>query len=67
MTSDLEEFAMRYAKAWCSQNPESVASFFAEGGSLSVNDDAPAVGRTAIAEVARSFMTAVPGYGRHHG
>jgi SnoaL-like polyketide cyclase len=60
MPSDLEEFARRYAKAWCSQNPDSVASFFAEGGSLSVNDDAPAVGRPAIAEVARSFMTDFP-------
>ena len=60
MTSDLEGFARRYAKAWCSQNPESVAAFFAEEGSLSVNDDAPAVGRTAIAEVARGFMRAFP-------
>lgn len=58
--SELDEFAKRYTKAWCSQNPESVASFFAEGGSLSVNDDAPAVGRAAITEVARGFMTAFP-------
>ena len=60
MASDLDEFAERYAKAWCSQNPESVASFFAERGSLSVNDDATAVGRAAITEVARGFMTAFP-------
>ena len=60
MPLDLDEFATRYAKAWCSQNPESVASFFAEGGSLSVNDDAAAVGRAAITEVARGFMTAFP-------
>lgn len=56
----LDEFARRYAHAWCSQNPESVASFFTEGGSLSVNDGAPAVGRRAIAEVAKGFMTAFP-------
>jgi len=60
MPLELDEFAKRYAKAWCSQNPEDVAVFFAEEGSLSVNDDAPAVGRAAITEVARGFMTAFP-------
>ena len=60
MRSDLEEFATRYTKAWCSQDPASVAAFFAESGSLSVNDGAPAVGRAAITEVARGFMTAFP-------
>ena len=53
-------FAKRYAEAWCSQNPESVAAFFAEKGSLSVNDGPPAVGRAAIAEVARGFMRDLP-------
>ena len=53
-------FAKRYAEAWCSQNPESVAAFFAEKGSLSVNDEPPAVGRAAIAEVARGFMRDLP-------
>ena len=56
----LSELATRYAKAWSSQHPESVATFFAEDGSLSVNDSAPAVGRRAIAEVARGFMSAFP-------
>jgi predicted ester cyclase len=54
------EFAQRYAEAWCSQNPESVAAFFAENGSLSVNDGPPAVGRAAIAKIARSFMHDFP-------
>ena len=53
-------FAKRYAEAWCSQNPESVAVFFAENGSLSVNNEPPAVGRAAIAEIARSFMRDLP-------
>jgi predicted ester cyclase len=53
-------FAKRYAETWCSQNPESVASFFAESGSLSVNDGLPAVGRAAIAEIARGFMRDFP-------
>ena len=61
MTSDeLTKFAQRYAKAWCSQNPEGVAAFFAENGSLSVNDAPPAVGRAAIAGEAQAFMTTFP-------
>lgn len=56
----MRAFAQRYADAWCSQHPERVAAFFAEDGSLSVNDGPPAVGRAAIAEVARGFMTAFP-------
>jgi uncharacterized protein (TIGR02246 family) len=58
--AELTTFAKRYAKAWCSQNPESVAAFFAENGSLSVNDGPPAVGRVAIAEIARGFMRDFP-------
>src|SRR6478736_5865197 len=53
-------FAKRYAEAWCSQNPGSVAAFFAEKGSLKVNGGPPAVGRAAIAEVARGFMRDLP-------
>ena len=61
MTSDeLTAFGQRYAKAWCSQSPESVAAFFADDGSLMVNDGAPAVGRVAIAEIARGFMGEFP-------
>jgi uncharacterized protein (TIGR02246 family) len=56
----LTEFAKRYAQAWCSQNPESVAAFFAEGGSISINNGPPAVGRTAIAKEAQAFMTTFP-------
>jgi predicted ester cyclase len=58
--AELTQFAMRYAIAWCSRNPESVAAFFAENGSLSVNDGPPAVGGAAIAEIARGFMRDFP-------
>src|SRR6266446_7209773 len=58
--SELNDFASRYAKAWCNQNPESVATFFAENGSLSDNNGPPAVGRAAIAEVAQGFMRDLP-------
>ena len=56
----LDKFAQRYAKAWCSQNPESVAAFFAERGSISINNGPPAVGRAAIAKEAQAFMTTFP-------
>ena len=58
--TELHEFGTRYAKAWGNQDPESVAAFYAEDGSLSVNDDPPAVGRQAIADIARVFMSAFP-------
>ena len=58
--SELHDFAQRYANAWCSQDPEKVAAFFAEGASLSVNDGSPAVGRAAIAKEAQAFMTTFP-------
>jgi predicted ester cyclase len=58
--AQLRDFAKRYTAAWCSKDPASVAAFYSPNGSLSVNDDAPAVGRSAIGEVARGFMAAFP-------
>lgn len=58
--AQLRDFAKRYTCAWCSQNPEAVAAFFAPNGSLKINDAAPSVGRAALTETARSFMTAFP-------
>ncbi|MGB5294106.1 MAG: nuclear transport factor 2 family protein [Thermoanaerobaculia bacterium] len=57
---DMNNFAERYAAAWCGQDPAAVAAFFSEGGSLTVNSGEPAVGREAIAAAARSYMTAFP-------
>ena len=56
----LREFAKRYTTAWCSQDPAGVAKFYSPHGSLAVNASPPAIGRIAIAEVARSFMAAFP-------
>jgi predicted ester cyclase len=56
----LLDFAQRYTAAWCSQDAASVSAFFSTDGSLSVNDNPPAVGRPAITAVAQSFMTAFP-------
>lgn len=58
--SELTQFATRYAAAWSSQDPQSLASHYAEDGSLIVNGGAPAVGRAAIAERAGAFMAAFP-------
>jgi uncharacterized protein (TIGR02246 family) len=57
---NVRDFATRYTAAWCSQNPASVAAFFADDGSLTVNDGEPAVGTEAITGVANGFMTAFP-------
>lgn len=56
----LTDFATRYAAAWSSQHPDSLASFYVETGSLTVNAGAPSVGRAAITATAQSYMTAYP-------
>src|SRR6516165_7786016 len=56
MTDELLDFAERYAKAWCSQDPAAVVAFYAPNASISVNNGAPAT----IAEVAQDFMRAFP-------
>jgi predicted ester cyclase len=58
--AELREFATRYTAAWCSQNAASVAAHFTPEGSLTINHDAPAAGRTAITRAAQSFMTTFP-------
>jgi hypothetical protein len=55
-SENLTEFAQRYPKAWCSHNPESVAAFFAENASLTVNGGPP----TPALEIARGFMRDFP-------
>ena len=57
---ELETFAERYAQAWCSRDPDSVAAFFAENGSIRINNGPAAVGRAAIAKEAQAFMTTFP-------
>jgi len=53
---ELTEFARRYARAWCSGDPEKVGAFYAEGALISVNDGPP----TAIVDVARGFLRDFP-------
>ncbi len=59
-SAKLREFAQRYTAAWCSQDSATVAAHYSPDGSLSINDGAPATGRSAITEVAQGFMTAFP-------
>jgi len=49
----LLDLAQRYTAAWCSQDAASVAAFYSPNGSLSINGSAPAVGRSAITELAQ--------------
>jgi hypothetical protein len=58
--SELTDFATRYAAAWSSQDPIAFGSFYAENGSLRINDGEPSVGREAVIHTARSFMTSFP-------
>ena len=63
MTLDVDELlglARAYTEAWCSQDPARVAAHYSPEGSLTINHGAPAVGREAITEAARSFMDAFP-------
>ncbi len=55
-----EERAQAYTKAWCSHDPEAVASFFAEDGRITINDGKPSNGRAEVAEMARGFMESFP-------
>lgn len=56
----LTNFATRYAAAWSGRNPRSLAEFYAEDGSLTVNAGAPSVGRAAITATVQGFMAAFP-------
>ncbi|MBC2839724.1 nuclear transport factor 2 family protein [Robiginitalea sp. SC105] len=57
---DINIFAQGYAQAWSGKRPEFVAMFFEEDGSLQVNEGDSATGRSAISNVAQSFMTKFP-------
>ena len=56
----LADFARRYAAAWSSHDATSVASFYAEQASLTINGGRPATGRQAVAAAAQGFIDAYP-------
>jgi uncharacterized protein (TIGR02246 family) len=55
-----EERARAYTSAWCSHDPEAVASFYAEDGRITINDGESSNGRAEVAEMARGFMESFP-------
>ena len=57
---EMVEFGQKYTDAWNSKVPEKMASFYAEDGTLTVNNGTPAVGRKQLAETAKSYMDAFP-------
>ena len=57
---EIAVFAERYTAAWNSKDPNRVASFYASTGSLTINGGVRSVGRAAITEAARAFMTDFP-------
>lgn len=60
LPENIGAFALGYTAAWNNHDPEGVAAFYAADGALTVNDGEPAVGREAVAAVAKSFMDAFP-------
>ena len=50
-------FAARYTEAWCSHNAEATPAFFAEDGSIAVDEGEPAVGRERSLNWFRVSMT----------
>ena len=60
MTDQLRKFAEAYTAAWCSQNAASVAAFHSPDGSLTINNGPPSIGRAAITQAAKEFMTSFP-------
>ncbi len=56
----MSQFGKDYTAAWNSGNPENVASYYAEDGSLTINGGTPSIGRAALSATANSFMEGFP-------
>ncbi|MBL4758467.1 MAG: nuclear transport factor 2 family protein [Rhizobiales bacterium] len=56
----VKEMAENYAKAWSSQNAQSVAAFYDENGKITANDGDPVIGRAAFAEFVQGFFDEFP-------
>ena len=64
MTDDqLQDFARRYAAAWCSHDPDSVAAFFSEDGSLAVKR--PGASSRALCDPRQSLRASTARFSRH--
>ncbi len=58
--SEAEALGRKYTQAWCSHDPNAVASFYAADGRIVINDGEPCVGRSAVAEMAQGFFNGFP-------
>ncbi len=54
------DMAEKYTAAWCSHDPDAVASFYAEDGRIVINGGEPSVGREGIAAMAKAFYDEFP-------
>ena len=54
------EMAEKYTQAWCSHDPNAVASFYAEDGCIVINGGEPSNGRTEIAATTQAFYKDFP-------
>lgn len=56
----IENMARDYAAAWSSGDPDAVASYYAEDGSIVINRGDPINGRAAVSEMAAGFYAEFP-------
>ena len=54
------EMAESYTKAWCSHDPNAVASFYAEDGKIVINEGEPSNGRAEVVQMAQAFYDEFP-------
>jgi hypothetical protein len=66
-STKLNDFATRYTAAWCSRDAASVASFFADQGSLKVNRQQPFERRVAHDPPGRHRCVAGPQFPQRRG
>ena len=57
---NVRAIASDYAKAWSSGDPDAVASYYAEDGSIVINRGDPISGRAAVSEMATGFLAEFP-------
>ncbi|MEM6942809.1 MAG: nuclear transport factor 2 family protein [Pseudomonadota bacterium] len=58
--AELERLGAEYAAAWCSGDPDAVASFYAKNGSITINRGDPIEGRAAVSGMAAGFYAEFP-------
>ena len=51
-----EVLGKKYTQAWCSHDPDAVASFYAADGRITINDGDASNGRAEVAEMAKGFF-----------